>query len=414
MRRAQDDRDYFLDHCVRICPDPAGLRRLKIKIHEYQAKDLLSGYGVPIPWGKVASTAQDARAICQELGGKAVIKAQVYAGGRGEAGGIRLVSSPQEAEEVASSLLGSSLVTAQTGPQGVPVRKVLVEEAAQIAQELYIGLAIDRSFQGPVIIASPCGGIEIEELAVRQPEKIFKEAIDLAIGFQPFKGRRLARFMGLKPKLIGPATQTMVSLYSLFIERDCSLVEINPLVITNDDSLLAVDAKVTLEDDSLFRHLELASLADPEQEEPLEAEASRHHISYVKLDGNVGCLVNGAGLAMATMDLVKGAGARPANFLDVGGSADEEKVAHALGIMLSDPNVKGILVNIFGGILRCDVAARGIVRACTGRRTQIPLVVRILGTNVEEGREILGRSGLNVTFARSLTEVVDKLKATLA
>ena len=342
-----------------------------------------------------------------------MIKAQVYAGGRGKAGGVRLVDSPQEAHEYAGSLIGSRLITAQTGSEGVPVQKVLVEEPAQVARELYLALTVDRAFQGPVFIASPAGGVEIEVVATTEPKKIFNEAVDIAVGLQPFQGRRLSRALGLQGEQVRPAAQMMASVYKLFMELDCSLVEINPLVVTADGHLLAVDAKVSLEDDALFRHPDLASLSDPEQEEPLEVEASQARVSYVKLDGTVGCLVNGAGLAMATMDLVKGVGASPANFLDVGGTADEEKVAKAVNIMLSDPEVKGILVNIFGGILRNDIVARGIVDACAKKGAQIPLVVRMQGTNADEGREILSGSGLRVTFASSLAEVAEKLKAGL-
>ena len=366
-----------------------------------------------MPRGQVASTPDEAQAICHDLGGQAVIKAQVYAGGRGKAGGVRLVASPQEGRKYAGSLIGSRLVTAQTGPEGVPVQKVLVEEPVQVEKELYLAITVDRSSQGPVYIASPAGGMEIEEVAAKEPEKIFNEAVDIAVGLQPFQGRRLARALGLDGQLARPAAELMASLYKLFMEQDCSLVEINPLVVTADGTLAAVDAKVNLDDDALFRHADLAPLSDPEQEEPLEVEASQSNIAYVKLDGTVGCLVNGAGLAMATMDLVKGVGASPANFLDVGGGADEEKVAKAVDIMLSDSDVKGVLVNIFGGILRCDIVARGIVKAYEAKDAQIPLVVRMQGTNVDQGREILSSSGLKVTFASSLTEVAEKLKATL-
>ena len=367
-----------------------------------------------MPRGWVASTPGEAKTICRELGGRAVIKAQVYAGGRGKAGGVRLVGSPQEAHEYASSLVGSRLITAQTGPEGVPVQKVLVEEPVQVARELYLALTVDRAFQGPAFIASPAGGVEIEEVAARETEKIFNEAVDIAVGLQPFQGRRLARALDLRGEQVRSAAQMMDSVYKLFMELDCSLAEINPLVVTADGRLLAVDAKISLEYDALFRHPNLTSLADPEQEEPLEVAASQARVSYVKLDGTVGCLVNGAGLAMATMDMVKDVGASPANFLDVGGTADEEKVARAVSIMLSDPDVKGILVNIFGGILRNDIVARGIVEACRQRSAQIPLVVRMQGTNADEGRDILSSSGLRVTFASSLSEVAEKLKAGLA
>jgi len=361
----------------------------------------------------VASTPSEAEAVCRDLGGKAVVKAQVHAGGRGKAGGIKVVNSPQEAHDFAASLIGTRLVTAQTGPEGVPVQKVLVEEPAQVARELYLALTVDRAFQGPVFIASAAGGVEIEEVSATDPEKIANEGVDIAVGFQPFQGRRVSHTLGLETDQVRPATQIMTSIYKLFMEQDCSLVEINPLVVTADGNLVAVDAKIDLEDDALFRHPELVSLADPEQEDPLEVEASQSGISYVKLEGTVGCLVNGAGLAMATMDLVKEAGTAPANFLDVGGSADEDKVAKAVNIMLSDPSVKRILVNIFGGILKSDVVARGIVKAYSQSEAKIPLVVRMQGTNVEEGRQILADSGLNVSFASTLIEVEEKLKTAL-
>lgn len=373
----------------------------------------MSKYGIPVPRGQVASTPSEAEAVCRDLGGKAVVKAQVHAGGRGKAGGIKVVNSPQEAHDFAASLIGSRLVTAQTGPEGVPVQKVLVEEPAQVARELYLALTVDRAFQGPVFIASAAGGVEIEEVSATDPEKITNEGVDIAVGFQPFQGRRVSHALGLETDQVRPATQIMTAIYKLFMDQDCSLVEINPLIVTANGNLVAVDAKINLEDDALFRHPELVSLADPEQEDPLEVEASQSGISYVKLEGTVGCLVNGAGLAMATMDLVKEAGTAPANFLDVGGSADEDKVAKAVNIMLSDPSVKRILVNIFGGILKSDVVARGIVKAYSQREAKIPLVVRMQGTNVEEGRQILADSGLNVSFASTLIEVEEKLKTAL-
>lgn len=368
---------------------------------------------MPVPRGDIAFTADEVLSICRDLGGKAVIKAQVYAGGRGKAGGVRLVSSPQEGYEYASSIIGSRLVTVQTSRDGAPVQKLLVEESIQVAQELYLALTVGRSFQGPVFIASSAGGMEIEEVALNEPERIFNQAVDIAVGLQPFQGRRLALSLGLDSQLVRLTSQLMSAIYNLFMENDCSLIEINPLVVTADGSIVALDAKVDLDDDALFRHSDLAQLADPDQEDHLEVEASQSNIAYVKLDGTVGCLVNGAGLAMATMDLVKGVGASPANFLDVGGGADEMKVAKAVEIMLTDPDVKLVLVNIFGGILRCDVVARGIVEACEKKASQIPFLVRMQGTNVDQGKEILANSQLNVTFALSLSEVATKLKATL-
>jgi succinyl-CoA synthetase beta subunit len=385
-----------------------------MKVHEYQAKAIFARCGIPIPKGGVASTPEEAAEIAENLGGQAVVKAQVHAGGRGKGGGIRLTGTPEEAREAAASLLGKSLVTPQTGPEGVPVEKLLVEEVADIAKELYLGLTMDRTLQRPVVIASESGGMDIEEVADREPEKIHREAADAMIGFQPFQGRRLSQALGLEPGLVRSASQIMVSLYEIFVENDCSLAEINPLVITRDNRLIALDAKLNFEDDALFRHAELGALRDPDQEDPFEAQAREHDISYVKLDGNVGCLVNGAGLAMATMDVIKSAGANPANFLDVGGGASEEKVARAFTIILSDPQVQRVLVNIFGGILRCDIAASGIVRACKEKGADLPILVRMLGTNVEDGKHILEQSGLDVTFADSLAEVAEIMKTAAA
>ena len=380
-----------------------------MKVHEYQAKAILKSYGVPVPRGGVASSGVEAKALTGELGGKAVLKAQVHAGGRGKAGGVAPVGSPEEAGGAASSLLGKQLVTAQTGPEGVPVRKLLVEETAQVSGELYLAITVDRVVRGPVVIASDAGGMEIEEVAAREPERVHREAVDPLLGFQPFQGRRLAKALGLDTALARPLSQIMGAIYRVFVEKDCSLVEINPLAITGDGRLVALDAKLELEDDSLFRHEDLTDLRDPEQENPFEARAREYGIAYVKLDGEVGCLVNGAGLAMATLDVISAAGTSPANFLDVGGGASEEKVAEAFGIILSDSQVKRVLVNVFGGILRCDIAARGIVMACRERGKSPPILARMLGTNVEEGKAILETSGLDVTFADSLEEVAKKL-----
>ena len=381
-----------------------------MKVHEYQAKSVFARYGVPVPRGGMASTSAEALEMAKSLGGRTVVKAQVHAGGRGKAGGIKLVNTPQEAEQAAATLLGKRLVTPQTGPQGVPVGKVLVEEAAAVDRELYLAITIDRAFQGPMMIASESGGMEIEEVAAREPEKIYKGGIDSLVGFQAFQGRRLSNALNLESGLINPAAQIMQALYRIFIEYDCSLVEVNPLAVTVDRRLIAVDAKLIFDDDSLFRHPELGEMRDLEQEDPFEAQAQEYGISYVKLDGDVGCLVNGAGLAMATMDVIKSAGASPANFLDVGGGASEEKVARAFGIMLSDPQVTRILVNVFGGILRCDIAAKGIVMACKETGAELPILVRMLGTNVDDGKAILKGSGLNVTFADSLSELAERIK----
>ena len=380
-----------------------------MKVHEYQAKDIFARYGIPVPLGSVASTPIEALEAARDVGTPVVVKAQVHAGGRGKAGGIVLADTPADAERAASTILGSQLVTAQTGPQGVPVRKVLVEEAAKLATELYLGLTVERALGGAAMIASEAGGMDIEEVAATRPEEIFKEPVDPLVGFQPFQARRLCYSLGLAPELVRPASQIMSALYSLFAENDCSLVEVNPLGVTEDGRMIAVDAKVSFDDDALFRHADLLALHDPDQEDPFELQAREYGISYVKLDGEVGCLVNGAGLAMATMDVIKSAGSSPANFLDVGGGASEEKVARAFGIMLSDPQVKRVLVNIFGGILRCDIAARGIVSACKEKESRMPILVRMLGTNVDEGKAILEGAGLNVRFAGSLAEVAEKM-----
>ena len=382
-----------------------------MKVHEYQAKALMSRYGVPIPQAQIASTPSEARRITEELGGRSVIKAQVHAGARGKAGGIIFASSPQEAEAAAFSLLGKQLVTAQTGPEGAPVNRVLVEQTVDVAKELYLAITIDRTYRGPVVIACEAGGMDIEEVANTSPERILRQGVDPLIGFQGFQGRRLAEGMGLDRAQGRQASDIMSGLTRLFDDLDCSLVEINPLVVTADGSLLALDGKVSLDDDAVFRHPEAQELRDPEQEDPLESQAIDAGIAYVKLDGNVGCLVNGAGLAMATMDVIKGAGMSPANFLDVGGGASVEKVAQACRLMLSDPSVTRVLVNVFGGILRCDIAAAGVVQAFRETNSQLPLFVRMLGTNVEEGSATLRDSGLNVSFSQSLSEVAAALTA---
>ncbi|MBF8267088.1 MAG: succinyl-CoA synthetase, beta subunit [Dehalococcoidia bacterium] len=381
-----------------------------MKVHEYQAKAILSEFGIPVPKGGVATTPQEARRIAQELGGSAVIKAQVHAGGRGLAGGVKVVGSPQEAEATARGLLGHRLVTHQTGPEGVPVNHVLVEEPAQVSRELYLAVAIDSVARCPVVMASEAGGMEIEEVASTSPERVLRARVDVATGLQPYQCRNLAYGMNLPGDLIRPTASLVASLYRLFETKDCSLAEINPLALTVDGRLLALDAKLNFDDDALFRHPEVRALRDPEQEDPLEVEASKFDISYIKLDGDVGCMVNGAGLAMATMDSISLAQARPANFLDVGGGASEEQVAQAFKLILSDPQVKRILVNIFGGILRCDVAARGILAASQERAIQVPVVVRMLGTNAEEGKELLARSGLKITLASDLSEAALRIK----
>jgi len=382
-----------------------------LKVHEYQAKELMAQFGIPVPRGGVASTPAEARRLAEGLGGRVVVKAQVHAGGRGHAGGIRVVSSPAKAEEAAAALLGRRLVTGQTGPGGLPVDRVLVEEALDVERELYLGIVVDRSSRGPVVMASDAGGMEVEEVATASPEKIHREGVHPLVGLRPFQARRLARAIGLSGELVQPAVGLMQSLYRLFVDKDCSLAEINPLAVTADGRLLALDAKLNFEDDALFRHPEIVELRDQEQEDPLEARAASYGISYVTLEGDVGCLVNGAGLAMATMDIIRGAGWPPANFLDIGGGASVERVAQAMDIILSDAKVRRVLVNIFGGINRCDRIAEGIVQAYRARRAQTPLVVRMQGTNVKEGKEILAQSGLPVTLADSLAGAVEAVGA---
>jgi len=381
-----------------------------MKLHEYQAKEIFARYGIAIPKGRVAATPSEARRAVEELGGQAVLKAQVHAGGRGKAGGVKVVHSPGEAEQTAQRMLGQNLVTHQTDSRGVPVSSVLVEELADIKKELYLAITIDRGVGGPVMVASAAGGMDIEEVAAARPGDIHSEPIEPVLGLMPFQTRRLARKLGLESAAARPAAQVMNALYRIFTETDSSLVEINPLIITAADQVVALDAKMDLEDDALFRHQDLRSLRDRSQEDILEAAAAEQDIAYVNLDGDVGCLVNGAGLAMATLDMTNAAGAAPANFLDVGGGANEEKVAQAVGIILSDPKVKRVLVNVFGGILRCDIAARGIVMAYQRKGADLPLIARMLGTNLEEGKAILRESGLNVTFADTLTGAAEAIR----
>ena len=380
-----------------------------MKIHEYQAKELFARYGIPVPSGQAAADPDQAAHAASQLGGRAVIKAQVHAGGRGRAGGIQVVNSPQEAQAYATQLLGRNLVTAQTGPNGAPVHQILVEEPAAIAREIYLAITIDRVHRRPVMIASASGGVDIEETAASNPEAIATEAIDPVLGLMPFQIRRLTARLELDSALDRSAAQVMTSMYRLFVEADCSLVEINPLVVTSEGNLLALDAKVNLEDDALFRHPDLKDLADPSQENELENRASDMDVAYVKLDGNVGCLVNGAGLAMATMDVIAARGTTAANFLDVGGGASVEKVADAVKIILDDSDVDRVLVNIFGGILRCDIAAEGIVKAYKEKGSRLPMVVRMLGTNVDQGKATLRDSGLPVTLVDTLTEAADAI-----
>jgi succinyl-CoA synthetase beta subunit len=382
-----------------------------MKIHEYQAKQIFAKYGVPVPKGGVASKPVEAKKIAAEIGGPVVIKAQVYAGGRGKAGGIKVAQNPNEAEKLAKEIIGMRLVTHQTGKDGVPVDKVLVEEAMDIARELYLSIVIDSSRRMPVIMASEAGGVDIEEVASKTPEKILKAHVDPMTGFQPFIGRRLAFGLNLEAEQVRPAGQMVGNLYRVFKEQDASLAEINPLVVTKDGRLLALDAKLNLDDNAIFRHKDYPDLRDPAQEDKLDLEAAKHNLSYIRLDGDVGCMVNGAGLAMATMDIIKQMGGEPANFLDVGGGASDEQVIKAFTLMLSDPNVRAVLVNIFGGILRCDIVARGMVEASKQVEIKVPIVVRMRGTNVDEGMKLLADSGLPVTLASDLKDAAGKVVA---
>lgn len=381
-----------------------------MKIHEYQAKALLAQYGIPVPRGKVASTPAEAREIAAEIGSKVVIKAQVYAGGRGKVGGIKMVNSPEEAEKAASQLIGTRLVTHQTGPEGVPVSKVLVEEASDVARELYLSILVDGTSRLPVMMASEAGGMEIEEVAQSTPEKIFKSYIDPAIGFQPFQGRKLVYGMNLDGRQVGEATRLMTNLYKLFIDKDCSLAEINPLVVTADEKLLALDAKLNFDDNALYRHKDIQELQDKEQEEPLEVQARGWGINnYVKMDGDIGCMVNGAGLAMAVNDLIQYCGGRAANFLDIGTLNNTSRVVNSFKMFIADPRIKAVLVNIFGGMARVDVIAQGIVEAYQQMNIPFPVVIRLAGTNLEEGQRILAESGISFIQAKDFYDVANKV-----
>jgi succinyl-CoA synthetase beta subunit len=382
-----------------------------MKIHEFQAKQILSQYGVAIPRGEVAETAAKAGEIAQKLGGPVVLKAQIHAGGRGKGGGIKVAKSPEEAQCLAAKMLGMTLITHQTGPQGKLVKRLLVEEALGVAKELYLGIVIDRARECPVVMASTEGGMEVEKVAAEHPELIFKEWIDPAAGLAGFQARRLAFKLGLTGETFKQAVKFLASLYKAFQSSDASLAEINPLIITDKGNVLALDAKMNFDDNAVPRHPDIQALRDLDEEEPLEVEASKYSLNYIKLDGNVGCLVNGAGLAMATMDIIKYSGGMPANFLDVGGGVTEEAVTNAFKILVADKNVKAALVNIFGGIVRCDMIASGIVKAAKELGTKIPIVVRLEGTNVELGKQILKESGLAFTPAASMKEAAEKVVA---
>ncbi len=386
-----------------------------MKIHEYQAKAILRSLGVKTPEGEVAFTAKEAEAIARGLGTRiTVVKAQIHAGGRGKGGGVKLAHSPEEAGKIAGEMLGMTLVTHQTGPQGRIVKKVLIEQGLDIARELYLGLAIDRSRERPVLMASAAGGMEIEQVAAQSPEKILKAAIDPSIGIQPYQARQLAYGLGLEGDQVKNAVKFMMALYRAFERCDASLLEINPLVVTRSGEVLALDAKMNLDDNALFRHPELMELRDLDEEEPLEIEASKHHLNYIKLDGAVGCMVNGAGLAMATMDIIKLAGSSPANFLDVGGGASVERVAAAFRILMADPNVRAVLINIFGGIVRCDRVAGGVIEAMGQVDVQVPVVVRLEGTNKELASQMLRESGRAFIVAdQGLEDAARKVVAAL-
>ncbi len=385
-----------------------------MKIHEYQAKEVLRRFDVPVPRGEVAETAEQAGEIAQKLGGRVVVKAQIHAGGRGKGGGVKVAANAAEAKEIAGRILGMKLVTHQTGPEGREVRRVLIEETLPIKKEYYLGLVLDRARACPVFMASSAGGVEIEEVAAKTPELILKEPIEPGLGFRPFQARKLAFGVGLPDNAQAPAMQVMMALARAFVETDCSLAEINPLVLTEDGRVVALDAKVNFDDNAMFRHKEFLGLRDLNEEEPLEIEAGKYGLNYIKLNGSVGCMVNGAGLAMATMDIIQYAGGSPANFLDVGGGASSEQVTHAFQILLSDPSVKAVLINIFGGILRCDRLALGVVEAAKAVAIRVPVVVRLEGTNVEQGRQILRDSGLNFTVAKDMKDAAERVVALAA
>jgi len=386
-----------------------------MKIHEYQGKAILKKYGVAVPRGVMATTREEAEAAAQDLLGSGatgvVVKAQIHAGGRGKGGGVKIAKSVEEAGEIAGKMLGMRLVTHQTGPEGRIVHRLLVEETLPIEKELYLGTLVDRDEARPVFMASAAGGMDIEQVAAERPEAILKQYIDPGMGLEPFQARKIAFALGLKPQQINPAVQFLTGLYRAFLETDASLVEINPFVSCTDGRLFALDAKLTFDDNALFRHADLRELRDITEEDPLEVEASKYNLNYIKLDGSVGCMVNGAGLAMATMDIIKYAGGMPANFLDVGGGANAEQVAHAFEILLSDKSVRAVLINIFGGILRVDTLAAGVVEAAKKTHLQLPVVLRLEGTNVQEGKNILMESGLNFVVAETMKDAADKVVA---
>jgi succinyl-CoA synthetase beta subunit len=385
-----------------------------VKIHEYQAKAIFKDFGIPVPEGGMAESDDKAREIAASLGsGKIVIKAQIHAGGRGKGGGVKVVGTPEEAEETARDMLGMKLVTPQTGSSGKTVRTVLVEKGVDIHSEIYLGTTIDRKGGCPVVMGSEAGGVEIEKVAREAPERILTESVEPTVGLRPFQASRLAFGLNFPPDLVRKGAGVVSALYRLFVQLDCSLAEINPLVITGEGGLVALDGKVNFDDNALFRHKDMEGLRDTHEEEPLELKASQHKLNYIKLDGNVGCMVNGAGLAMATMDIIKLVGGEPANFLDVGGGATADMVKNGLQIILSDSKVEAVLINIFGGILRCDTLATGLVEAAKEVAIDRPVVIRLEGTNVDEGRRILGESGLNLITAVDMNEAAQKVLSVL-
>jgi succinyl-CoA synthetase beta subunit len=382
-----------------------------MKIHEYQAKQILRQYNVPVPRGKVAFSVEEAQAVAAELGGKVIVKAQIHAGGRGKGGGVKLAENAHEAAEIAGKILGMTLVTHQTGPEGRLVKRVLVEETLPIEREIYLGVVLDRAVEKPVFMASAAGGMDIEEVAAKTPELILKEVIEPGIGLAEFQARRMAFKMGVPSEIVPAAVKAMQALAKAYQATDASLVEINPFVLTKDGRAVALDAKMDFDENGLFRNPELRDFRDLGEEEPLETDAHDHGLNYIKLDGNVGCMVNGAGLAMATMDIIQYAGGSPANFLDVGGGANADQIKNGFRIILSDPNVKAILINIFGGILRVDVLAEGVVAAARELHVEAPIVLRLEGTKVEEGRRILRDSGMNFVVAKDMKDAAEKVVA---
>jgi len=382
-----------------------------MKIHEYQAKEILRKYGVPVPSGEMATTIEEADTAAKALfsAGNAVVvvKAQIHAGGRGKGGGVKLAKNIDDANAASKAILGMQLITHQTGPEGQKVQRLLVEAGSAIDRELYLGLVLDRASSKVVFMASQAGGMEIEEVAHETPEKIYKEYVDPAIGFQPYQARKLAFKLGLEPAQIGEAVKFMTGLYKAFIDTDSTLMEINPFITTKDGKLVALDCKINFDDNAMFRHKDLKELRDISEEDPLEVEASKYALNYIKLDGSIACMVNGAGLAMATMDIIQYAGGSAANFLDVGGGANQEQIENAFGILLSDPNVKAIFINIFGGILRVDVLATAVVAAAKKLNVSLPIILRLEGTNVEEGRKIIADSGLKVQIGATMKEAAD-------